>query len=340
MDYGNIFRRSWNVIWNHKFMLVLGFLAALGSGVGSGGGNNVNYQMDSNTFESLPFESIPELSQNMDAIVAGIAAASAIIAVLICFLFVLAIILWLVRLTAQAGMIDAAYRLDAGEKVTFGEALAAGWQKLLQMIGLNVVLFGIFFLLAIVGLVVFLAATGVGIGASAAGASAMQNEGEIFGLLGGLGMGLVALICCLMCVFLLVAIVVSVIYPFAQRALVLENMGVIESIGRGWRVIKNNLSEVIVLVLIFLVLGFLVAAITFAVFLPVAALAFGPTVIRLFTTGTFEAMDIVFALGGLLCMGIIGAAINAIFVSFRSTVVTLAYGEFTGKQPVKAEAAV
>lgn len=336
MDYGNIFRRAWHVIWNHKFMLVLGFLAALGSG--GGGGNNFNYQMNSSDFESLPFESVPELSQNIDAIVAGIAAASAIIAGLICFLFVLAIVLWLVRLTAQAGMIDAAYRLDAGEKVTFGEAISAGWQKLWQMVGLNIVLFGIFFLLAVVGLVVFLAATGVGIGASAAGASAMQSDGEIFGLLSGLGVGLVGLICCLMCVFVLVAIVVSVIYPFAQRAIVLEQMGVIESIGRGWRVIRDNLSEVIVLVLIFLVLGFLVAAITFAVFLPVAALAFGPTVIRLLSGGTFEAVDIVFALGGLLCMGIFGAAINAIFVSFRSTVVTLAYGEFTGKQPVKAEA--
>ena len=76
MDYGNILRRSWDVIWNHKFMLVLGFLAALGSGVGSGGGgNNANYSLDGSEFESMPFETIPEITQNMEAVMAAVAAA-------------------------------------------------------------------------------------------------------------------------------------------------------------------------------------------------------------------------------------------------------------------------
>jgi len=127
--------------------------------------------------------------------------------------------------------------------------------------------------------------------------------------------------------------VVNILYPFAQRAAVLEDMGVVASIGRGWQVIKENLSEVIVLLLIFLLLGLLVGVVTLAVFLPLAALSFAPTAIRLISGGTFEVMDIVLASGGLLCMMLIGAAINAIFVSFRSSAFTLAYGEFTGKQP-------
>ncbi|UCC54472.1 MAG: hypothetical protein JSV68_10990, partial [Anaerolineaceae bacterium] len=107
MDYGNILRRSWDVIWNHKFMLVLGFLAALGSGAsgggGGGGGGDTGY-----TFDGSEFEAMPEIAENLGAI---IAAASAIILGLVCFFFILAIVLWLVRLTAQAGMIDAAARL-------------------------------------------------------------------------------------------------------------------------------------------------------------------------------------------------------------------------------------
>lgn len=321
MDYGNILRRSWDVIWNHKFMLVLGFLAALGSGVsGSGGGNNSNYTLDGSEFDR-----IPQVSENLAA---ALAAAGVIIASLLCVLFIVGIVLWLLRLTAQAGMIDAAYRLDAGEKVTFGEAIAAGWQKLGRMVGLNIVLFGIFFLMALIGVLVLV----LGAGATAAGASV--GEGDMGGLIAGLGMGLLALICCLMCVFLLVAIVVNVLYPFAQRAVVLEDMGVIASIGRGWRVIKENVGEVIILLLIFLLLGFLVGAVTFAVFLPLAALSFAPTAIRLLSGGAFEAMDIIVALGGLSCMILFGAAINAIFVAFRSTAFTLAYGEFTSKKPL------
>jgi hypothetical protein len=311
-------------------MLVLGFLAALGSGVGgSGGGNNSNYTFDGSEFDAMPFETIPEISENLVAIMA---AAGAVIAGLICFLFIIGIVLWLVRLTSQAGMIDAAYRLDAGEKVTFGEAISAGWHKLGRMIGINIVLFGVFILMIIIGVLVL----ALGVGATAAGASI--SEGDVGALFAGLGMGIFALICCLFCVFLLVAIVVNVLYPFAQRAAILEDMGVIASIGRGWQVIKENLGEVIILLLLFLLLGFLVGAVTFAVFIPVAALSFIPMAIRLFGGGTFEVMDILVASGGLLCMILFGAAINAIFVAFRSTVFTLAYGEFTSKKPVTSVA--
>ena len=318
MDYGNILRRSWDVIWNHKFMLVLGFLAALGSG--AGGGGDTGY-----TFDGSEFEAMPEIAENLGAI---IAAASAIILGLVCFFFILAIVLWLVRLTAQAGMIDAAARLDAGEKVSFGEAISAGWHKLGRMVGLNLVLFGIFILAAIVGVMVLV----VGAGATAAGAAASQ--GDFGAVLGGLGAGLIGLICCLMCLFLLLGIVVTVLYPFAQRAAVLEDMGVIESIGRGWQVIKDNLGEVIILILLFLLLGFVVGAVTLAIFIPVAALAFAPIALRFFGSETIEVMDVVLASGGLLCMILVGAAINAIYVAFRSTAVTLAYGEFTSKKPV------
>ena len=318
MDYGNILRRSWDVIWNHKFMLVLGFLAALGSG--AGGGGDTGY-----TFDGSEFEAMPEIAENLGAI---IAAASAIILGLVCFFFILAIVLWLVRLTAQAGMIDAAARLDAGEKVSFGEAISAGWHKLGRMVGLNLVLFGIFIVAAIVGVMVLV----MGAGATAAGAAASQ--GDFGAVLGGLGAGLIGLICCLMCLFLLLGIVVTVLYPFAQRAAVLEDMGVIESIGRGWQVIKDNLGEVIILILLFLLLGFVVGAVTLAIFIPVAALAFAPIALRFFGSETIEVMDVVLASGGLLCMILVGAAINAIYVAFRSTAVTLAYGEFTSKKPV------
>jgi hypothetical protein len=285
-------------------MLVLGFLAALGSGAGGGGGSgggDTGYPFDGSEFGAMP-----EIAENLGAV---IAAASAIILFLICFLFILAIILWLVRLTAQAGMIDAAARLDAGEKVTFGEAISAGWHKLGRMVGLNIILFGVFFLAVIVGMIVL----AMGAGATAAGAAASQ--GDIGTLIGALGAGLVALICCLMCVFLLLGIVVNVLYPFAR-----------------WQVIKDNLGEVIILVFLFLLLGFLVGVVTFAVFIPLAALSFAPAALRMFGGGTIEAMDIALASGGLLCMILIGAAINAIYVAFRSTVFTLAYGEFTSKK--------
>ncbi|MDX1412941.1 MAG: hypothetical protein R3293_02060 [Candidatus Promineifilaceae bacterium] len=321
MDYGNILRRSWDIIWNHKFMIFLGFLAALGSGAGSGGGSGGGGDTGY-TFDGSEFGALPEISENIGAI---LATAGILLLGLICFLFVLGIVLWLLRLTAQAGLIDAAYRLDAGEKVSLGEALSAGWHKLGRMVGLNIVLFGLFAVLALGGIFILAGA----VGASFAGAA--SGGDEVAALLGSLGVGFIALFCCLLCALFIFGIIVSIVYPFAQRAVVLEDMGVFASIKRGWQVIRENLGEVIVLLLIFLMLGILVGAITLAVFIPVAAVSFAPVGLRIFGGGSVEVLDVLLASGGLLCLILLGALINAVFVSFRSTAFTLAYGEFTTK---------
>lgn len=129
MDYGDIFRRSWNIIWKNKFMLFLGFLAALGSGGsynGSGGNSGSNFNFGSGDFpEGMPFD--PNLIEQFGSRMQEFWIAFGVLILgLICVAFIVGIILWLVRLTAQAGMIDAASRLDAGEEVTFGAAISAG----------------------------------------------------------------------------------------------------------------------------------------------------------------------------------------------------------------------
>jgi hypothetical protein len=44
-----------------------------------------------------------------------------------------------------------------------------------------------------------------------------------------------------------------------------------------------------------------------------------------------QALDMVTAVGGLLCLSIVGAVIQAVYVALRSTAFTLAYQEWTGK---------
>lgn len=318
MDYGNILRRSWDIIWNNKFMMVLGFLAALGSGANfSGGGGN-----SGSSFDGSGFNNIPEISENIGAV---LATAGIVIFGLICLFFVVGILLWLLRLTAQAGLIDGAARLDAGEKVTFGEAFSAGWKKIGRMVGIDLLLFGIFFIIAFIGIFILIGA----VGASFAGAAGSGDD--VSALLASVGVGLIALICCLLCVFMIYAIVVSIVHPFAQRAAVLEDKGVINSIRRGWNVIRDNLGQVIVLFIIFFLIGLLVGAVTFAVFIPVAAISFAPIGLRLFGGEAIQVLDVVLATGGFFCLILLGAVINSVYASFRSTAFTLAYEEFINK---------
>lgn len=321
MDYGNLLSRSWRVVWDHKFMIILGFLAALGSGLGSNG-NNFNYTADSGDFQNMPFVdapfSPPDPAQFLPVL--GAMAAGAF-----CFALILGIALWILRLTAEAGLIDAASRLDAAQKLSFGEAMSAGWQKIWRMVGLSLLVFGMVAVVILGTMLLF----ALGIGGTIAGAA--NSSGDMGGLFAALGAGLVGIICCLICVFAVLAILVNIIYTFAQRAIVLEDLGVIDGIKRGWQVIKDNLGEVIILLILFFLLGFVVSAIIAMITIPLGALSFGPGAMRIFSGEALSGLDVFLMVVGGFALVLIIAAIRSFFVAFRSSAFTLAFQEFTDK---------
>ena len=62
MDYGNLLKRSWDIVWHNKFMFILGFLAALGSGgsnPSSRANGNFNYQFGP---EDVPSEMLDQIT--------------------------------------------------------------------------------------------------------------------------------------------------------------------------------------------------------------------------------------------------------------------------------------
>ncbi|MFW5940992.1 MAG: hypothetical protein ACOCXI_04275 [Chloroflexota bacterium] len=314
MDYGRIFSRAWQLCWDNKYLFLLGFLAALGSGATGGGQFNYNFSA-----EDLP----PGFAPNLERFFAAMAPLAL---GLICVAFLMAIILWLVRLVAQAGLISAADRLDEGEHVSFGDAFSTGVSHLLSMVGLNVVIhlplwiIGGFSLIGVLAAIVPVART-----VTPEGVPSPDTA----------GIGLIAAIigfCTACCIFLLVVLLVSVIYPFAQRGLVLGNLGVVESIFHGWRVVRDNIGDVILLIIIFLVLGFVFGLVVSLVMIPLGFLALGPTMLGMMSGRAVDAGDIVLLVGSGLVLGLISALINAVYVAYRSVTVTLAYQEFMGKE--------
>lgn len=322
MDYGDLLKRAWHIVWNNKFLLVLGFMAALsggGSGGGGGGSSNFNVSSDSGPGDfNLP----PGFAENIErywAEFAGIAIG------LVCLVIVLGIVFWLVSLVGQGGLISAVVRIDAGEKVTLSEAFAAGTGVLGRLVGLNLVLYGPFLLL---GIIVFGIAAGlVGSAVFAQTTGAATEVEAIFGSLGIFGVCFAVFACLLVPL----AILVNIIYPFAQRGLILQELSIMDSIRHGWRIIRENVGDVILLIIIFLVIGFGFGIAAALVLLPLAALAFAPSIINFINTGTLEVMNAIWLIGGGVCLGLLGAVINSIMVAYRSTTVTLAYQEFINK---------
>lgn len=316
MDYGQLLTDAWQIVWKNKFLFILGFLAALGA-TGGSGGNNLSYTFNP---EDLPpgFESSFELFLDQYA---------AILSGLFCLIFLLIIAFWLIRLTAQAGLISAAARLADGEKVSLGDALGAGFSKLGRMIGIYLILYSPFILLGILLVVLALVLAGAAIGYELSNAAATFEP-----ILASVSI-IIACLSLLCCVLLPLLAAATIILPFAQRAAVLEDYGVTASIGRAWRVIRANLGEVAILVLLFLAIsigyGFAVAMIM----VPLTFLAAVPAFTSLVIDGTFGAGNFFALLCGSLAIGLLAALLNALWTTYRSATMTLAYRRLVEKAP-------
>lgn len=320
MDYGKLFRRSWEIVWQNKYLFVLGFLAALG-GNSSGSGNNVNYRMPSPSSPGgapFPSDFLVEFT-NFWGEYGGIILG------LICFFFMLGIVFWLIRLTAQGGLIESVDRIEAGEKMSFASAFSAGVGRIWGLAGLSLLLNAPFFIFGMIFLGAFFFAFLIPLVQS--GGTISEGVGGVFSFLAICG-GL------LTCVLVPLGLVVLIVQPFAQRGLILKQLGVVESVRHGWQVVRNNIGDVILLGIAFLVFGFLFGLVTLVLTLPFAFLAAGPFLLDAIQGNeiTFGLTEVVSLAFGGVCLVFVSAAVNSILTAYRSTTVTLAYQQFVQKE--------
>lgn len=243
MDYRRIFERSVNIVWENKFLILLGILATLGGGGGgSGGGGGGGNGSGSGNGAAGQFQ-FPDFGDEFAALAVG-----AIIA-LICLALLVGLLLWAISTIARGGLIAGVDAIESGEKSSFSEAWRAGWAKVWTLLGIGL-------LPGIPGVILFVAALGAFVGYG--GMSALF--GEAFAGRAGLA-GLGGILALVACVVVPLVLVLSILRSFAERAAMLENLGVIDAYRRGWNVLTANLGEALVLFLlqiaIFLILGIL-----------------------------------------------------------------------------------
>ncbi len=322
MDYGQLFSRAWKICWDNKWLFLLGFLAALGAG----GGGSYNYQFGSGDVPFAPGALSPEFQRNFEA---AFAAAVPLLVGLACFGFILAIALWLLRLTTQAGMIRAANDADAGQKIALGKAFSDGMRYLPRFIGVNLLFYLPLIVLGVVSTVIFIFTfAGTMIALLAGSGTGTQAIG------GAAGLGILC-VCLLLCLTIPLGIVINILYPFAQRAVVLEGQGVIASVRRAWGMFKANLSETLVLILLYIAIGIVFGVLSAIVIIPLALLISLPSMTGVFFTSSFDAGSLIFSTLGLFILGVIGALLMAVWTAFRSVSFTLAYAQFAARTPIK-----
>src|SRR5687768_10923326 len=102
MDYSGLLSRSWNIVWNNKWLILLGILAALGSGSGGGssfqgnfggGGDFDNFNGNDN-FDDFAQPTPEDFGLTDEQVATFLAIGIPILIVIIIVAFAVSFVLW------------------------------------------------------------------------------------------------------------------------------------------------------------------------------------------------------------------------------------------------------
>jgi hypothetical protein len=243
MDYGELLSRAWKIVWDNKWLVILGLLVALSTG-GSNGGSRFNYggnnynaqgqQFDWNDLENMDQQDLEEFLNTVLPI-AGVGAA--ILIPLCCIILLIGIVVWVAGAISAGALIAGVDQIEREGTSRLADAWRPAWAKGWRLVGIN-------FVAAIPSIVFLLVMLGIGI--ATFGTVSNVSSSAVGPAIGGL----IALFAVLCCAFVLVSIAIGALLVFAYRACMLEDTGVFESYGRGWEVLRGNLGQAIVILLI------------------------------------------------------------------------------------------
>jgi len=220
MNIGEVLSRAWKTVWKHKVLWIFGILASCSTG---GMNSSSSYRSDEMNLPS-GMENFISQTPEWQLIVIGL--------VIFLVLLILVLLFTFLGTIGRIGLIQGTHQVDQVEetKLSFGGLFRESTPYFWRVFLLNLVV-GIFIFFSIFIIVIF----------------------GILGTVLTFGIGLVCLIP-LICVLIPIAIVISIIAQQGGIAIVIENLGVMDGLKRGWEVVKENAGQIAIMWLI-LVLG-------------------------------------------------------------------------------------
>lgn len=326
MDHGKIVSRGWDVVKNNKFLWGLGAIAALSGGLGSGSQGSFSFNNDFTQFnedsfpEDGPFADFIRAMESADqtgdpaAIFDAMFNFFGALFILFSVLFLVGIILWVIGIIARAGLIRSVYRAEMGKADTFGDSMRGGMASFGRLFLMRLLLF-----IVILGIPLAII---IGIFSVAIGGTIASGDGSFVGVL-------FPVICLMVCLVLPFTLLIQFVEAYAFRGIVLQDFGVIESLKHGWQVTKDNLSDNLLLGVIFFLLSLVIGAII-GVIVGIPSFLFANPMMELFTEGSISGASWVSIIIGTIVLTALSAILSSIIVAWQSAGFTLAYMEFTG----------
>ena len=238
-DFGKVLTRSWQVIWKHKVLWIFGILASCArsnGGWGSGGGGNTGYSTGPNGQPPFPTD---QLEQGLEQAANFLQDNLWIILVFVVGILLLSFIFYALGMMGRIGLIKGTYKAERGaESLAFGELWSESLPYFWRIFGVNFLL----------GLLVFL----------------LIMPFVVLGVITA-GVGFLCLLP-LLCLFIPLAWAAMIVLEQVQAAIVIEDLGLLDGIRRGWAIARSNIGPMIIMGLILGVGG---AIVGFVIALPV-----------------------------------------------------------------------
>ena len=298
-NFGEVLTRAWQITWKYKVLWIFGILAGCTTGGGGGGGGNSGYRVGPSD-TNLPPE-MKRFFHEMGNFVSWVEDNLWLfIAVMVLVFLVLMVISVFLGTIGRIGLIKGSYEAEKGaEKLVFGELFSTSMPYFWRVFGLSF-LVGLAFLLILMP-IIFVGVLSAGIG----------------------------FLCLLplICLLIPVGIIVGIIIEQANRAIVLEDLSMLDGLKRGWEITRSNAGPIIIMALILLgislVLGVVIA-------LPIFIIVF-PTIFAL-VLGEGRSFTPLYLALACFCLYIPAAwLLNGILATFTQSAWTLTYLRLTQK---------
>lgn len=311
MNYGEVLTRAWKIIWRYKILWLFGIFTGSVSGgsASSGRSSNINFLQEMPPEVAVFFERLLDAIQR-PAIITGIITGALLIIALSIFLGTI----------GQIGLISGTLKAERGvERLTFGELFREGTSHFWRFFGMSFFV-GLPFLIVIFGLL------GAMIFTAVATDSAGNDAAAVFA-------AFIPVLCTLFCILFFFSVVVGMILQQAKNAMIVEELGIINALKRGWEVFKNNLGSI-----------FLIAVILFIVGVVAGMLTALPVILIVFPTMLAFVLEEVQSMQPLIVMGLCLVAylpvllvLNGILTAYIQSAWTLTYLQITDQSPQPEE---
>jgi hypothetical protein len=323
MDYVAILQRAFRITIKYRALWIFGFFLALCSpsvnissngGSSDSGGNQSGNGFDKGDFD-IPFESIPMPDVDIWMIVMGIVAA------VLCLIFILVVIGIIVRAVTRTALIGMVDQIEETEATTIRDGWRFGWSKRAWTVFLVsfiiiaplIVIFGAWLLLSLVPLMLLF----------------LENDVLLYSG--------IAVSSGLMLLWILAVIIVSIVAsPFLElgwRYAALRQMDVVDSLKAAYALIRQNLQEVAITVLLLMgmiIVWFLISIILFIIVMLLGVVVGGiPSLIAFLITQSWWAAMLVGIVPFMIVVIVPLVFAKGLYLTLRSAVWTLTFRELT-----------